>query len=110
MCTVQWGKRSVVLMRTICIAAAQVVVLPSSAVVPQAGLLGVWPLAGIFAAVTLVTTLGANGVPFLAAFITGDASGINGDSLAAAVPGTVATFAILGASLICVHCAAFRIR
>ena len=75
----------------------QVVVLPSSAVVPQAGLLGVWPLAALFAAVTLVTTLGANGVPFLAAFITGDASGINGESLAGALPGTVATFAILGA-------------
>jgi hypothetical protein len=54
------------------------------------------PLAALFGSVTLFTTLGANGVPFLAALISGDTINITADAFAAAVPGTVATCAILG--------------
>jgi hypothetical protein len=73
-----------------------VVVLPTSVAEPPDGLLGPWPLAIIFATATLIASLGANGVGFLSAFLTGDRSAIDAGALASAVPGTAALFAILG--------------
>jgi hypothetical protein len=74
----------------------QAVVIPTEAVTPPDNV-ATLPLAALFAAVTLVTTLSANGVPLLGAVVTGDASGINAQALAAALPGTLATAVILGA-------------
>ena len=55
------------------------------------------PLAAVFAALTFVTTLGASGVPILAAVATGDTSGLTSEAVVRALPGTAATFALLGA-------------
>jgi hypothetical protein len=73
----------------------QVVVLPTSVIQPPEGLVGPGPLAIVFAAATLIATLGANGVPFLGALLAGDS--INASTLTAAIPGTAMLFAILGA-------------
>ena len=74
----------------------QVTLLPAEAAVPPDNRAS-FPLAAVFAALTFVTTLGASGVPILAAVATGDISGLTSEAVVRALPGTVATFALLGA-------------
>ena len=76
----------------------QVIVLPKVAAEPQATN-ATLPVAFLFAVLTVVTCLQAQGVPFLASGVTGDTSLITAASVQAAVPGTIATIAILGALL-----------
>ena len=72
--------------------------LPKTSVEFQEAPLPQAPVAAVFALITLATTLTANGVPVPQAVLTGDLSLLSDPQyISVAVPGTVATFALLRA-------------
>lgn len=74
----------------------QVVLLPKTSVEFQEAPLPQAPVAAIFALITLATTLTANGVPVPQAVLTGDLALLSDPQyISVAVPGTIATFALL---------------
>lgn len=99
--------------------ALQVVVLPRIAVEFEDGPVAPIPVAILFALVTLVTALQANGVPFLNAILTGQVAALSDPIYyQVAAPGTIAILAILGAllpiaypvaNLAAPHCATNRV-
>ena len=77
----------------------QVAVFPSTFLEAREGTVPQGPVAALFAAVALVTTLNACGVPILEYVLGGEVDIFNQKDLAAALPGTLATIAILGKSM-----------
>lgn len=76
------------------------VVLPKAAVEFEDGPVAPIPVALLFAFVTIVTALSANGVPFLNAVLTGEVAALSDPIYyQVAAPGTLATLAILGVPL-----------